>query len=81
MTFQSSPSGEAGCYAVTGTRHWLPTWFQSSPSGEAGCYLLIVVHISGRILFQSSPSGEAGCYGEIFLPTDFMEHVSILTQR
>ncbi len=36
--FQSSPSGEAGCYVSVPVPFPTLEPFQSSPSGEAGCY-------------------------------------------
>ena len=42
LWFQSSPSGNAGCYFVPETLQVRFTLFQSSPSGNAGCYIILI---------------------------------------
>ena len=80
--FQSSPSGEAGCYLGRPSVRLQVCLFQSSPSGEAGCYKRQCKKSSARGLFQSSPSGEAGCYNstpalECFTPERFNPHPAV----
>ncbi len=59
--FQSSPSGEAGCYEEFEGDEDLRSGFNPHPAVKLGA--------TGKhekrglnTLFQSSPSGEAGCY-------------------
>ena len=60
--FQSSPSGEAGCYASLCASLCKSFGFNPHPAVKLGATLKAAPPETPVVLFQSSPSGEAGCY-------------------